>query len=85
MRVVEQKRVAIPTLVESAVRARAIPDSIRTIMKEAGLNRTQLASALGVSRRSVLRWERGAHTLSEPIIYEVLKTWADKLRSTSAS
>jgi len=74
------KRVVIPNLSESAVRVHSVPDAIRTIMREEGISRTRLASALGVHRNALINWEYGKSTLSLPIIYEVLTSWAERLR-----
>lgn len=74
------KRVVIPSLSESAVRVHSIPKCITTICEEEQITKTQLAESLGVSRRALYCWLKGESTLSLPIIYEVLTSWAERLR-----
>jgi DNA-binding transcriptional regulator YiaG len=74
--------VKIPTLEESLVRMTKLPEDITLIREKGGLNRSQLARALGVSRIQVWQWEKGNNAPREPIIVLSILAWADRLRAT---
>ena len=38
------------------------PDNLKTIRRRAGMSRTQLGFAVGVSAEAVMRWEQGSYT-----------------------
>jgi DNA-binding transcriptional regulator YiaG len=42
------------------------PTAFRTLLKSAGLNHSTAAAALGVNRRTVIRWAKGEVAISAP-------------------
>lgn len=61
---------------EVAALAFTIGDRLRKAREVAGLKQDELASILGVARRSMNRWERGASVPRRP----VLVSWALRCR-----
>lgn len=50
---------------------------ITSARQEAGLSQRQLAKELGVSKRSIKRWESGKHKV-DPIVVSVISHYFDK-------
>jgi DNA-binding transcriptional regulator YiaG len=76
--------VKVPTLDESISRVMKLPEDITLIRERVGINRSQLARILGVSRVEVSHWEKGTRAPREPLIVLSLISWADLLRNPTS-
>jgi len=75
-----QEPIPIPTLDDSLSRLKRLTGDIKLIREKEGINRSQLARALGVSRVEVWHWEKGNRMPRDPLITICLLSWGDKLR-----
>lgn len=76
--------VTIPTLDESLAKLNKLPEDIKLIREKEGINHSQLARCVGISRTEIWHWEKGTRVPREPLVLLGLMSWAERLRNSTS-
>lgn len=77
----DKKTTELPGIPENAKEIQDDPTAIRRFRADYGLHQNELARAVGVTRQTLSKYERGVSSLPEDTATKILMIWQQKARS----